>query len=340
MYTNIKTQPAIAHISKYLRDEAGRTFTHYDPESLIEAIHIVFENNIIAFGDTYWQQISGTGMGISPAPPWATIFYGLYENSLLDRWRHRIGFYRRFIDDVFGIWITHPCQDTNEKLWNDFQEDMQKWHGLEWTCEPLATSVNFMDLTISIAGACLSTTLYEKPQNLYLYLPPHSSHPRGIETGLIFGQVLRIRCLCSKQEDADAHIKQLFQRLCERGHNPSSLIPIFSQAEDNARTFLEKNNNADTRHIDSTGAPHKLFLHLRYHPEDPPAHEIQQLWRQHVSQPRNEPPLHNLESLDGRPFGPTRLIVAYSWPLNLRNTFSVRNIHNRGREISSYLSDR
>eukprot|EP00804_Cyclotella_cryptica_P026745 CCRYP_007965-RA/>CCRYP_007965-RA protein AED:0.02 eAED:0.02 QI:0/-1/0/1/-1/1/1/0/583 len=340
MYTNIKTQPAIAHISQYLRDEAGRTFTHYNPESLIEAIHIVFENNIIAFGDTYWQQISGTGMGISPAPPWATIFYGLYESSLLNRWRHRIGFYRRFIDDVFGIWITHPCQDTNEKLWNDFQEDMQHWHGLEWTCEPLATSVNFMDLTISIAGTRLLTTLYEKPQNLYLYLPPHSSHPRGIETGLIFGQVLRIQRLCSKQEDADAHIKQLFQRLCERGHNSSSLIPIFSQAEDNARAFLEKNNNADTRHVDSTGAPHKLFLHLRYHPEDPPAHEIQQLWRQHVSQPRDEPPLHNLESLDGRPFGPTRLIVAYSRPLNLRNTFSVRNIHNRGREISSYLSDR
>eukprot|EP00804_Cyclotella_cryptica_P002055 CCRYP_017845-RB/>CCRYP_017845-RB protein AED:0.40 eAED:0.40 QI:0/-1/0/1/-1/0/1/0/129 len=70
MYTNIRTKPAIAHISAYLRDKASQTFTHYDPEALIEAIHIVFENNIIAFGDTYWQQISGTGMGISPAPPW------------------------------------------------------------------------------------------------------------------------------------------------------------------------------------------------------------------------------------------------------------------------------
>jgi len=69
MYTNIKTGPAIAHISKYIRDEAGRTFTHYNPDALIEAIHIIFKNNIIAFGDTYWQQISGTGMGISPAPP-------------------------------------------------------------------------------------------------------------------------------------------------------------------------------------------------------------------------------------------------------------------------------
>eukprot|EP00804_Cyclotella_cryptica_P017525 CCRYP_006707-RA/>CCRYP_006707-RA protein AED:0.37 eAED:0.37 QI:0/-1/0/1/-1/1/1/0/143 len=53
MYANIKTMPVIAHISKYIRDEAGRTFAHYDPDALIEAIHIVFENNIIAFEDTY-----------------------------------------------------------------------------------------------------------------------------------------------------------------------------------------------------------------------------------------------------------------------------------------------
>eukprot|EP00804_Cyclotella_cryptica_P011959 CCRYP_004435-RA/>CCRYP_004435-RA protein AED:0.36 eAED:0.36 QI:0/-1/0/1/-1/1/1/0/252 len=155
MYTNIKTQPAIAHISEYLCGDERRTFTHYNPDAIIEAIHIVFENNIIAFGDTYWQQISGTGMGISPAPPWATIFYGLYESSLLKRWRHRIRFYRQFIDNIFGIWLSHPCPDTNEKLWKDFQEDMQNWHGLEWTCEPLSTSVNFMDLTISIAGTGL-----------------------------------------------------------------------------------------------------------------------------------------------------------------------------------------
>eukprot|EP00804_Cyclotella_cryptica_P028608 CCRYP_020782-RA/>CCRYP_020782-RA protein AED:0.53 eAED:0.63 QI:0/0/0/1/0/0/2/0/188 len=40
MYTNIKTKPTIAHISKYLRDKAGQTFTHYDPDALIGAIHI------------------------------------------------------------------------------------------------------------------------------------------------------------------------------------------------------------------------------------------------------------------------------------------------------------
>eukprot|EP00804_Cyclotella_cryptica_P028395 CCRYP_014191-RA/>CCRYP_014191-RA protein AED:0.39 eAED:0.39 QI:0/-1/0/1/-1/0/1/0/136 len=136
-----------------------------------------------------------------------------------------------------------------------------------------------MDLTISIEGERLSTTLYEKPQNLYLYLPPHSSHPRGIAAGLIIGQVLRIRRLCSKQEDANEHIKQFFRRLCKRGHEPSALIPIFSRAEDNARAFLRRNTLVEynKQNKSKVGEPQKLFLHLQYHPEDPTAHEIQEL---------------------------------------------------------------
>ncbi|KAL7475648.1 hypothetical protein ACHAW6_001558 [Cyclotella cf. meneghiniana] len=64
---------------------------------------------------------------------------------------------------------------------------MQQWHGLQWAFEDPVYSINFMDLTISIVNGQLYTTLYKKPQNLYLYLPPHSSHPKRIERGLIYG---------------------------------------------------------------------------------------------------------------------------------------------------------
>jgi hypothetical protein len=60
-----------------------------------------------------------------------------------------------------------------------------------------------MDMTITIVDGKFETTLYEKVDNLYLYIPAHSSHLRGVFTGLIFGQVLRICHLCSKKSDAD-----------------------------------------------------------------------------------------------------------------------------------------
>ena len=83
MYTNIRTGPAIKHISHYHCTEHEKTFHHYNKDALIKAIYIVFENSIIVFEDIYWRQISGTGMGISPAQPWATIFFGLFKTGLL-----------------------------------------------------------------------------------------------------------------------------------------------------------------------------------------------------------------------------------------------------------------
>ena len=43
-------------------------------------------------------------MGISPAPPWATIFYALHEQQFLPEWTEHVILYKRFIDDVFGVW--------------------------------------------------------------------------------------------------------------------------------------------------------------------------------------------------------------------------------------------
>eukprot|EP00804_Cyclotella_cryptica_P019635 CCRYP_013976-RC/>CCRYP_013976-RC protein AED:0.47 eAED:0.47 QI:0/-1/0/1/-1/0/1/0/126 len=126
MYTNIRTGPALKHISNLLRNEEGRTFHHYDAPALIEALEIVFKNNILQFRDTYWRQISGTGMGIAPAPPWATINFAIHKNSVLPCWTLQVLFYRRFIDDIIGIWVCDEDPERNNALWTQFTCEMQQ----------------------------------------------------------------------------------------------------------------------------------------------------------------------------------------------------------------------
>eukprot|EP00956_Cyclotella_meneghiniana_P009912 scaffold13696_cov36-Cyclotella_meneghiniana.AAC.2 len=75
-----------------------------------------------------------------------------------------------------------------------------------------------MDLTITIVDGKIETTIFEKAQNLYLYIPPHSSHPRGVLTGLICGQVLRFCRLCSKRSDTNKKIQEFAKGLMDRGH--------------------------------------------------------------------------------------------------------------------------
>ncbi|KAL7483540.1 hypothetical protein ACHAW6_009181 [Cyclotella cf. meneghiniana] len=148
---------------------------------------------------------------------------------------------------------------------------MQQWHGLQWTFEDLSTSMNFKDLTISIVIGHLNTTLYKKPQNLYIYLPPHSSHPKGIKTGLIYGQVRCIHRLCSNKDDSDTCIKRLFQCLVTRGHKPERLIPIFTRAEnDMTHSLKHKGTHSNKTTPQQQQTKRALFFHLKYHPEDPP----------------------------------------------------------------------
>ena len=163
-------------------------------------------------------------MGIAPAPPWATIFYALHEQCLVPKWSTHLIFYKRFIDDIIGIWLPHPDADTDTALWLAFCHDLQLWHGLEWTISPRSARCNFMDLALTISPTGnIETNLFEKSQNLYLYIPPGSAHPKAMIKGLVFGNTLRIMRLCSHEDDTSAHLSNFRTRLLARGY-PLSLL--------------------------------------------------------------------------------------------------------------------
>ena len=80
MYTNIPTNTAIMLIAKHIR----KSVTEERPkqnEALITALKLVMLNNIFSFGDMTFKQLNGTAMGTPPAPPYATIYYGLHEKT-------------------------------------------------------------------------------------------------------------------------------------------------------------------------------------------------------------------------------------------------------------------
>lgn len=339
MYPNIPTEPALAEISQYLRDQAGVKFSHYDPDALIEALEIVFRNNVVRFGDLYRKQISGTGMGKPPAPPWANTFMAIKEDQFLPVYQAQLPFYKRFIDDIIGLWLCDPDPAEDERLWSEFVACINDWHGLKWIFSKRSFSINFMDMTISISNGGIETTLFEKKQNLYLYIPPSSAHPPGMISGLIFGGVLRIERLCSKKEDVENKLVQLYRRLLRRGYTPSKLIPLFVKARANAKAYLARSErgHALVREERKHAAKRRVFFHVKYHPQDPTSQEIQRLWQQHVANPPGKLPLATLENYQGAPVPIDQLTIAYSRHPNLRNILSVRKLQNRGREVSSFL---
>jgi hypothetical protein len=178
-------------------------------------------NNMFKFGDTYWLQTTGTAMGTPPACMYAILYYGIHELNFCPRFQATVPFYKRYIDDVIGISLMDDDPAPDNRNWTDFQDAMP-FGKLTWEFSQRTTSVNFLDITLTLDQNNIVTRLFEKPHNLCLYIPPYSAHPPGILRAMIYGHIARVFCLTSKISDSEASI--FFRRLCDRGYTVPAIL--------------------------------------------------------------------------------------------------------------------
>ena len=96
---------------------------------------------------------------------------------------------------------------------------------LTWDPFTQETTVNFMDLTIfyDTSSERTETKVYEKPENLYLIIPPRSAHAPGVLKGSIIGTLYRYKRICSRIKDFYNQTEKYFHRIIACGHKPSNV---------------------------------------------------------------------------------------------------------------------
>ena len=80
------------------------------------------------------------------------------------------------------------------------------------------TCVNFLDISVLLNNGILSTDLYTKPTDKHQYLFQTSCHPHACKKGITFGQVLRIRRICSTDALFNKRAEELCSYLVSRGY--------------------------------------------------------------------------------------------------------------------------
>ena len=334
MYTNIHSSVAIPAIHQYLLLHQSR-FPSIPIDALVDALRLIMDNNIFQFGDTFWHQLSGTAMGAPPAPPYATVAFGIHEETILTEFASTLIFYRRYIDDVFAIWRPHPNPTTNATLWSRFVSQMNDWPGLTWVIDEPCSSVPFLDLTITLSGQSITCSMFQKLMNLHLYIPPRSAHPPGVLQGLISGWVYRSLSLCSHQSDANSNIRSLWTYLLFRGYQTSMIRPLFQRAIRTVRPY-DPNQSPSNSPTDPDRERMWLFK-LPYHPQDPFSRTIRSLWNLHVASPSLCKPLSDID-INYTKIGSRRFVVCYKRAPNLSNLLSYRKLRSdTGPPASSYL---
>ncbi len=225
-------------------------------------------NNIFTFANTYWLQLSGTAMGTPSACLYATTSFGQHENTqILPRFSQNLKYYRRYIDDILGIWVPSDAYNTT---WPDFIQVLNNWGHLEWIVEQPSNKTTFLDLNLELHNGKIETSTYQKTMNLYLYIPPLSAHPPSCLKGLIFGELQRYW----NQNNNDKFqiiLAKFIERLYARGHKLENLIPILTAATINIHR-RQLNWTPKTDKDDNT-----LYIHWTFQP-----HGIQRKDLRHI----------------------------------------------------------
>ena len=322
MYNNIDLEHAFEVIFEWL-DELMRNGLLPDDfplEAVKRAMVYIMQNNVFGFGTLFFLQLIGSAMGTSSAVMFATIYFACHEVKCIQpKHGHNLLYNRRFIDDIIGIWVGNHTDE-----WEAYKADLNNFGILTWEVGPLSREVDFLDLTLRIEDGRIVSKTFQKPLNLYLYLPPSSSHPPGCIKGTIYGLVGRYYAQNTFRHDYIYFIQQLYRHLLDRGWDNNYVKRLILEADD-AMKAKGACTNSRSSPDSSNDAKNRLFFHLQYHPDGISRKRTQQLFEEHCGK------LFRKELQIDRP------TIAYSRPFNIGDKVTKAKLHQAPGRTSDII---
>jgi hypothetical protein len=322
MYTNIDCDTALEAFNFLLDTYAAEIPPDFPRTLFMTVLGIIMKHNLFQFDDTFWLQKDGTAMGTPTACLYATIAYGIHErHKLLPKFSNMLLLYKRFIDDVLGIW--KPSTDgLDSQTWEEFKTSMNEWGKLRWVISERSTSANFLDLTLTITNGKIISRTFQKSMNLYLYIPPVSAHPTSCFKGLIVGNFLRFR---KQNENTNfcALICNFARHLLARGHPIKAIKKHFLKAAEitDKKQLITSQQKATAESSDAI-TNRSLYLHWEFHPKGIQRDTLRAIYDATLSHCN---PFHN------------GMVIAMSRPKNLRDLLTRTTLSEpEGTRASDY----
>ena len=269
LYPSIPIREGLSKLHQFLE-------RHYhkakDTQLILALAEWVLTNNMLTFNDEYYIQITGTAMGTPFAVAFACIYLAELEYELtLTLQKMKLSnpliqpplYLVRFIDDIFGIFT-----DTyNSELFLTEYKKLRPDY-IKLTSSITSVRIDVLDVTIykgqhfHTTGK-LQTTLYQKPHNRFLFIPPTSFHENH---KWIQEYVYRIRLICSEDIEYHKHAQNFYCQLCDRAHKTTDIQQYFTPANRNSliqKEITKQNNKQPQARTKSTPLVFKLTRTLK-----------------------------------------------------------------------------
>ena len=209
--------------------------------NILFPLEIILTSNNSTFNEQHLIQTNGTATGSKNSCSYADLALEAVDEYIYQA-QHTIFkelmSYYRFRDDCFLLW------SGNTSLINKFVYFVNILDpSLRFTVEIGGKSLKFMDLLITIENGKLETTFYSKPTDGYLYLHNDSCHPKATKLAVQKGVALRLRRICSSDDEFTKKSKDYQAYLVTRGHDPKNVVANFEKVKNINRSEARKKQN-------------------------------------------------------------------------------------------------
>ena len=130
---------------------------------------------------------------------------------------------------------------------------------IRFTSHISTTCVNFLDITITLRLSAISTSVYYKPTDAHSFLLYTSSHPRACRDSLPFSQLLRLRRLCSEDDDFLERAREMLDFFRRRLYPERVLVSAMHRVQkitrQQALTSQHRTTNSDRVKLILTSTP-------------------------------------------------------------------------------------
>ena len=238
LYPSIPIDDAL-RVIRILLSELHKLYCPQSVSDVLFLLELVLKTNVVNYKGRLFLQIKGGAMG-TPVLVCVAILYVYYmERNLVADWLSRglLLFYRRFIDDIFAVFLNQDALESFFTEFNSLNTNIQ--------CSGMASdSVVWLDVTVFkgsrfAASGLLDIKIYQKPLNLFLYLPFNTNHPFKTKAAFIREELKRYIRNCSSFSDYLVVRSLFLTRLRARGFPFRLLVRCFAQARySNRQSYL------------------------------------------------------------------------------------------------------
>lgn len=213
---------------------------------LIRLLELVLEACVVTYDGEFFASYDGIPTGLAVASIAANIYLWHLDLYMESKGGNNLQVIRRYIDDLLVLWDGSSI---------DLLDLANTWHPSLRFEQSGIGNVTFLDVQLCIEDdRSVSWALFNKPQNLHLYVPASSNHPSCTFKSLQLGGFLRIHRRNRFAADLNKNLVAFKQRLKDRGFSVSEFDSLI-------RRYQRKAPKVQNPYLKQT----QVYLKLPFH---------------------------------------------------------------------------